>query len=242
MDSDSGRVSGDAALEEEISLLEVEVGSLKEERDRALTIADNSSKRSTRLRASVEKLNDNAFKAMRLGDESAARKLLQEKATVSIAQTKAHSRAEANVALAKKLNDILRIRQTKLINLYSSKKPLQDNAAAPAAEPNPRCTPEPRPATRGPHMPQAEALRTPGGSGEEEPLGLSSRNDDESPSWEDDGDDCDSLARSLTGHPFSSEDDLEEAFLELERKTLERMLEISAEGDDNPPGKEDKPS
>ena len=33
-----GAVSRDAGLEQEISLLEAEVGSLKEERDRALTI------------------------------------------------------------------------------------------------------------------------------------------------------------------------------------------------------------
>ena len=57
------------------------------------------------------------------------------------------------------------------------------------------------------------------------------------PSWED----YESMVHSPPEQPFPCEEDLEVAFLALERKTLERMLEMTPGGGDVPPWKERRP-
>ncbi|CAD7698065.1 unnamed protein product [Ostreobium quekettii] len=171
---------------------------------------------------------------MRLGDNAGARKLLQEKATVSIAQTRADSRAEANITLAAKLSDILRVRQTKLINLYSNKKRLKEGAVGLSVSPDAAISHGPRPAAPIPAINNARHQDRSSGDGNPSAPGSL----DDSPSWEDD---YESLARSLTEQPFPCEEDLEVAFLALERKSLERMLEISPRTGGAPPWRERKP-
>lgn len=231
-DFDAASVSNDVGLEEEIQLLEDELKALEEERDRAVSIVERNSKRSRRLLTRVQSLYDSAYKAMRSGDEANARTLLQEKATVSIALTKAESRVEANSMLAAKLDRIIGVRQTKLVRLYSAMKATGSQAVASASSDGGLTHENPLSMSDIPSSPHENSLTPDIGS--EDTYG---KLDDEASRMEPRGpdelryDNRMGMGLPQSEQQFPSEEDLEVAFLNLERKTLERMLERSGDND-----------
>jgi len=187
--------------------------------------------------ARVQTLYDSAYKAMRMGDEATAKTLLQEKATVTIALTKAESRVEANSMLAAKLDRIIGVRQTKLVRLYSAMKATGQQTAGSVGVDDGFDPEHPWPTSEGLSSTREDVFTPDIGS--EETSGqideAASRMD---PGHQEEVLDDKSMGQSQPGQQFSSEEDLAEAFLNLERKTLERMLEISPDGDgEQPPNK-----
>ncbi|KAK9810084.1 hypothetical protein WJX72_004486 [[Myrmecia] bisecta] len=87
--------------------------------------ASASSRKSKRLTEAVESLQYAAIRAIKEGNEATARSTLEEKAKVTEALQKSRNRAEANQALAARLERLIGLKQTELIALLSASGKLQ---------------------------------------------------------------------------------------------------------------------
>ncbi|KAF6259678.1 hypothetical protein COO60DRAFT_990593 [Scenedesmus sp. NREL 46B-D3] len=137
--SSSRRNRGSHVVQVAKSLLDVMEG-LKQQADElqaelgeAGKAAEVAARRSRRLAERSQQLQEYALEHVMLGDESAARAALLQKASVADALAAASRRAEANIALARKLEDVLTEKQLQLLKLIRQAKEQADARASGAA-------------------------------------------------------------------------------------------------------------
>ncbi|KAA6423712.1 MAG: hypothetical protein FRX49_06283 [Trebouxia sp. A1-2] len=202
--AETGQSAGKAA-----DALKANLQELEDERKAATLKAEHMATKSQRLAEAIENLQAGALRAMRQRDEAAARELLQEKTIVTTALQKSKDRAALNFALAEKLNKLIGAKQTELIALLHQSGSLQRLSQKPFSV---------------------------------DPAGMVSMDDTQpgpSGTFEGSQSDQDSerggrLAPSpgydpavLTSQDYQSEEEIDNKFLELERQTLESMMQAS---------------
>lgn len=195
----SGGAEVDQSDSKAADALKSELQELEEERKAATLKAENMAVKSKRLAEAIENLQAGALRAMRQSDESAARDLLQEKTIVATALQKSKGRAALNFTLAEKLNKLIGAKQTELIAVLHRSGDLQRLSAKPFS-----VDPAGTVSTHGDQ--QASA----GLKHEAKPTA--------SPHY---------TPHVLTSQDYQSEEDIDTKFLELERQTLESMMQAS---------------
>ncbi|KAF8057640.1 HT1 [Scenedesmus sp. PABB004] len=135
-DDDARAAPAPPELLAEVEALKAEADALHAEAAAAGRAAEAASKRSRRLAERSRELQAYALDHVMLGDEPAARAALAQKAAVADALAQATRRAEANSALARKLEDVLTAKQAALLAVIRAAKAAADaerGAKEPAA-------------------------------------------------------------------------------------------------------------
>ncbi|GMH37122.1 hypothetical protein BSKO_04995 [Bryopsis sp. KO-2023] len=102
---------------EKVESTQNELHELEQERDDAARKADEHSRRSRRLTEAIQNMYEAAFGAVKEGNEGDAARLLRDKTNVMSALEAARSRAEANAALAAKLEHVIGDKQMNLLEM-----------------------------------------------------------------------------------------------------------------------------
>lgn len=204
----SGNARTDHSAGKAADSLKTQIHDLEEERKAATLKAETMATKSQRLGEGIGNLQAGALRAMRQNDEAAARELLQEKTLVAAALQKCKDRAAVNFTLAEKLNKLIGAKQTELIavlhqagNLHHlSKKPFSVDPAGTVSMDG-----DDHPDSVGSSLPAQPT-----------PQGRDSAT--QTPSYSN---------PLLNSVDYQSEEDVDTKFLELERQTLESMLQAS---------------
>lgn len=215
--------AADDTPQEAADSLRLQLQQLEEERKAATAKAESVASKGKRLAEAVTNLQNGALQAMKAGDEVAARELLQEKAVVSTALDKAKGRAAVNFSLAEKLNKLIGAKQTELIALLHR---TGQQYGLPA-----------KPFSVGPtgsisvdddntETAQSDDRRS------TEEASTSGREAPQQPSA--DAGRYRSLAQD--SQDYQAEDNIDNKFLELERQTLESMMQASSMTSDKASG------
>ncbi|KAL0026567.1 hypothetical protein WJX77_006927 [Trebouxia sp. C0004] len=207
----SGGAEADQSADKAADALKAHLQELEVERKAATLKAEHMATKSQRLAEAIENLQAGALRAMRQQDEAAARELLQEKTTVTTALQKSKDRAALNFTLAEKLNKLIGAKQTELIALLHqsgslhrlSQKPFSVDPAGMVSMDDTQAGPSGTFAGS-----QSDQDSQPGGRPSSSPP----------PGYD---------PALLTSQDYQSEEEVDTKFLELERQTLESMMEAS---------------